>query len=96
MCLGILTVQSLLAQVKQEELAHSCMPSPRHTSRSQWGMVEEGGWSVLQYLALMGFLSDVNPLGGGFMCIEVDVQVTGEEPVKEDDLLIATNLLGDE
>lgn len=34
---------------------------------------------MLQYLPLMGVLRDVNPLGGWFMCIEVDVQVTGAE-----------------
>ena len=31
--------------------------------------------------------------GGGW---GVDAQVTGEESMREDDLLIATNLLGDE
>lgn len=45
---------------------------------------------------LMGFLRDVNPLDSWFTCVGVDAQVTGEESMREDDLLIATNLLGDE
>lgn len=43
----------------------------------------------------MDFLRGLNPLGNCFMCMGVDTGVTGEESMREDDLLIATNLLGD-